>query len=181
MLVVLAPFTLVERRAFIAALVAEEVDFLEGRGEVPDPAAALARARAEIETEVEAAVQANEQFWAAHNTEGATVGWLWIKCPLEGLPPAAAFLYQILVKAEFRRHGYGRAMLAELEEVLAAGGWSELRLNVWDTNDVGRRLYERAGYKEVERFTAKRQLHKPLPPAVESAPACEPRARGNQG
>ena len=165
MLVVLAPFTLEERRAFIATLVAEEVDLVVGRGELPDPVAALARARAEIEAEVEAAVQANEQFWAAHNSEDATVGWLWIKGPLQGLPPAAAFLYQILVKVEFRRHGYGSAMLAALEEALAAGNWSELRLNVYDTNDVGRRMYERAGYKEVERFAAKRQLHKLLLPA----------------
>ncbi|HET7087370.1 MAG TPA: GNAT family N-acetyltransferase [Anaerolineae bacterium] len=123
-----------------------------------------------MEAEVEAAVQAGEQFWAAHNAEGATVGWLWVKCSLEGLPPSAAFLYQILVKPEVRRQGYGTAMLAALEDVLAADGWSELRLNVWHTNEAGRRLYERAGYKLVERFSTKRQLHKRLPPADPNRP-----------
>jgi ribosomal protein S18 acetylase RimI-like enzyme len=162
MLIVLASLTLEERRAFTSALVADEVDSLVGRGEVADPVAALARAQAEIEAEVEAAVQAGEQFWAAHNDEGATVGWLWVKCSLEGLPPSAAFLYQILIKPEVRRQGCGSAMLAALEDVLAAGGWSELRLNVYDTNEAGRRLYERAGYEEVERFGGKRQLHKRL-------------------
>jgi len=165
MLVVLAPLTLEERRAFTSALVTDYVDSLVSRGEVADPVAAFARARAEIEAEVEAAVQASEQFWTAHTAQGATVGWLWVKCSPQGLPPSAAFLYQILVKAEVRRQGYGTAMLAALEDVLAAGGWSELRLNVWDTNEAGRRLYERAGYKLVERFAAKRQLHKRLPPA----------------
>jgi ribosomal protein S18 acetylase RimI-like enzyme len=165
MLVVLAPLTLEEQRAFTSALVADYVDSLVGRGEAADPVVALARAQAEIEAEIEAAVQAREQFWAAHNAEGATVGWLWVKCSLEGLPPSAAFLYQLLVKAQVRRQGYGTAMLAALEDVLAAGGLLELRLNVWDTNEAGRRLYERVGYKLVERFGAKRQLRKRLPPA----------------
>jgi len=165
MLVVLTPLTLDERGAFTSALVADYVDFLVDLGEVADPVAALARARAGIESEVEAAVQAGEEFWAAHNAEGATVGWLWVKCSVEGLPPSAAFLYQILVKPEVRRQGYGTVMLAALEHVLAAAGRSELRLNVWDTNEAARRLYERAGYKLVERFPAKRQLHKRLPPA----------------
>jgi len=163
--VVLVPLTPEEQRAFISALAADEVDSLVGRGEMADPVAALARAHAQIEAEVEAAVQASEQFWAVHNPEGATVGWLWIKSPLHGLPPAAAFLEQILVKPEVRRQGYATAMLAALEDVLAASGWSELRLNVYDTNEAGRRLYERAGYEEVERFEVKRQLHKRLTPA----------------
>lgn len=164
MLVVLVSLTLEERRAFISALAADEVDSLVGRDEAADPVAALAGARAKLQAEVEAAVQAGELFWAAHTAEGATVGWLWVKSPLQGLPPAAAFLEQILVKLEVRRQGYGAAMLAALEDVLAAGGWSELRLNVYDTNVVARSMYERAGYEEVERFAAKRQLHKRLPP-----------------
>jgi ribosomal protein S18 acetylase RimI-like enzyme len=164
MLVVLVPLTPQERHAFTSALVADYVDYLVVRGEVADPVTARAQAGAAIEAEVEAAVQAREQFWAAHDAEGTTVGWLWVRCPMEGLPASAAFLYQIVVKAEVRRRGYGTAMLAALEDVLAAGGRSELRLNVWDTNEAGRRLYERAGYIQVERFAAKRQLHKQLPP-----------------
>jgi hypothetical protein len=52
-----------------------------------------------------------------------------------------------------------------LEVVLAAKGWNELRLNVWDTNEAGERLCERAGYQLVERLQRKRQLRKRLPPA----------------
>jgi ribosomal protein S18 acetylase RimI-like enzyme len=168
--VVLAPLTPEERRAFTSALAADYADSLVGQGEVADPVAALAQARAEIEAEIEAAVQARELFWAAQNAEGATVGWLWVKHSVEGLPPSAAFLYQILVKAEVRRAGYGSAMLAALEEALAAGGWSELRLNVWDANQAGGRLYERAGFTLVERLPAKRQLYKRLPPSGATQP-----------
>lgn len=137
-----------------------------GQGEVMDPVAALARARAEIETEVEVAVQVGDQVWAAHTAQGATVGWMWVKCSVDGLPSSAAFLYQILVKPEVRRQGYGAAIPAALEDILAASGWSELRLNVWDTNDAANRLYEGAGYKLVEQLPAKRQLHKRLPPVI---------------
>jgi ribosomal protein S18 acetylase RimI-like enzyme len=165
MLVVLAPLTLEERRAFTAALATDYVDVLVGRGEATDRILALARAQVEIEAEVEAAVQAGQQFWAAHTAEGATVGWVWVKSALQGLPPAAAFLEQILVKPGVRRQGFGAAMLAALEDVLAAGGWSDLRLNVYDTNEAGRRLYEQAGYEEVARFEGKCQLNKRLPPA----------------
>src|SRR5690242_14875542 len=100
MQVVLLPLTLDERLALTSALVADYVDFLMSRGEGVDQVAAQARAQAETEAEIEAAVQAGDQFWAAHNAEGATVGWLWVKLSLEGLPPSVAFLYQILVKPE---------------------------------------------------------------------------------
>jgi GNAT superfamily N-acetyltransferase len=78
------------------------------------------------------------------------------------LSPHTVCKTQGIVKAEARRQGYGTAMLAALEDVLAAGGWSKLRFNVYDTNEAGRRLYERAGYTLVERFGAMRQLHKPV-------------------
>jgi ribosomal protein S18 acetylase RimI-like enzyme len=165
LLVLLTPLTLAERGAFSSALAADYVDFLASRGEAADPVAALAQARAGIEAEVEAAVQAGEELWAAWDAGGGTVGWLWVKYSVAGLPPSAAFLYQILVKPEFRRQGYGSAMLAALEHLLVAAGRSELRLNVWEANEAARRLYERAGYVLVERFPAKRQLHKRLPPA----------------
>ena len=164
-MVALEPLTREERQAFVAAQVADYAEWLVERGHAPDQDAARARARAEIEPEVEAAVQAGEQFWSAHDARGATVGWLWAKLTGEGLPPDAAFLYQILVMPGIRRRGYGAAMLAALEDVLAAAGRRELRLNVWNTNVAGRRLYEGAGYEQAEQFPAKRQLRKRLAPA----------------
>jgi ribosomal protein S18 acetylase RimI-like enzyme len=142
--------------------VVDYAEWLVDRGEAADPAVVLARARAEIEPEVEAAVRAGEELWAAHDARGLTVGWLWVKPSWDGLPPDAAFLYQILVKPEVRRRGYGAAMLAELERVLGAAGRRELRLNVWETNLAGRRLYERAGYELVAQLPQKRQLRKQL-------------------
>jgi len=56
---------------------------------------------------------------------------------------------------EFRRQGYASAMLATLEDVLAAAGRSELRLNVWDSTVAALGLEARAGYELVERFPMK--------------------------
>ena len=48
-----------------------------------------------------------------------------------------------------RRKGYGRAMLAAVEELLARRGIDELRLNVSVANEPARHLYETAGYEQV--------------------------------
>jgi len=160
--VVLEPLTREEQLSFVAAEVNDYAAWLVERGDAFDLAAAVARARDEIEPEVESAVAAEELFWAAHNADGATVGWLWVKPASVGMPVGAAFLYQILVTPEMRRQGYATAMLTKLEKELAAAGYAELRLNVWDTNEAGRRLYDRAGYEPVEQLVGKRQLRKYL-------------------
>ena len=164
--VVLGPLTPEERRAFADEQIADYAAWLVERGEAAYAATALARARAAIEPEMEHALRTGEAFWAARSASHGTVGWLWVKPHGDGLPPNAAFLYQILVKPALRRAGYGAAMLAALEQALAASGKRELHLNVWDTNTAGRRLYERAGYELVRRLPAKRHLRKRLTPAA---------------
>ena len=162
--VALGPLTPDERCAFVDEQVADYAEWLVERGDAHDLATAGAGARAEIEPEVDAAFQAGDHFWTAHDEHGTTVGWLWVKLTQPGLPPDAAFLYQIQVRSGLRRLGYGSAMLAALERTLAATGRRELRLIVWDTNAIARRLYERAGYEPAEQLVGKRQLRKRLAP-----------------
>lgn len=160
--ILLAGLTPDERHAFVAAQVSDYAAWLVERGIATDPVVAEARAQAEIEPEVEAAMRAGEELWTAHDALGVTVGWLWVKPAVAELPPDSAFLYQILVKPEYRRQGYGIAMLAALEDVLAGVGRRELHLNVWHTNGAGRRLYERAGYEVVGHLPTKDHLCKRL-------------------
>jgi ribosomal protein S18 acetylase RimI-like enzyme len=157
-----------EQRAFVSEQVADCAPWLVDRGEVKDQAVALARARAEVETEIADAVQTGDMLWSAQTAPGVTVGWLWVKPARERLPAGTAFLQQILVRAAARRRGHGRAMLAALEQRLADTGWRELRLNIWGTNQPGRRLYECAGYALVKRLAGKRQLGKRLVSVVVS-------------
>jgi ribosomal protein S18 acetylase RimI-like enzyme len=59
-------------------------------------------------------------------------------------------LEQITVAKSFRRRGYGRAMLAALEELLAGTGVDELRLTVFVGNEPARRLYASTGYEQLD-------------------------------
>jgi ribosomal protein S18 acetylase RimI-like enzyme len=110
-------------------------------------ATALDRARAELGPVIERELaEPTWRVWSARNDDGATVGWLWVK---PGDSARSAFLYQITVAGRFRRQGYGRAMLAALEELLAGEGIDELELHVNAGNAPAQRLYAAAGYERV--------------------------------
>jgi ribosomal protein S18 acetylase RimI-like enzyme len=98
--------------------------------------------------------------WTALAADGSSVGWLWVTPADADMPRDSVFLYQILVRPTKRRHGYGRAMLAELEESLKADGIAEVRLNVFDTNQRAKALYEEAGYELLESLEGKSKLRK---------------------
>jgi ribosomal protein S18 acetylase RimI-like enzyme len=84
-----------------------------------------------------------DRLWSAVDGAGRTVGWLWVK-PFDR---AVAFLEQITVVEAVRRQGHGRAMLAALEQFLAADAIEELRLHVNRANEAARALYTAAGYE----------------------------------
>ena len=110
---------------------------------------ALERAREELPPELERdyaeGVERGDRLWSAVDPSGRTVGWLWVT-PLEA---GVAFLEQITVAEAVRRQGFGRAMLAALEELLALDGIEELRLNVFRANEPARALYADAGYEQT--------------------------------
>jgi ribosomal protein S18 acetylase RimI-like enzyme len=108
---------------------------------------ALDRARAEFVPVIERELADPAwRIWSARNADEATVGWLWVE---PGESPGSAFLYQITVAERFRRRGYGRAMLAALEERLTSEGVGEVVLNVNVANVPAQRLYASAGYERI--------------------------------
>jgi ribosomal protein S18 acetylase RimI-like enzyme len=146
--VTLIPLTEDEREAFFVEEVANYADQqVRDAGWSRDDA--LDRARAELTPVLERdyfeGARRGDRLWSAADGTGRTVGWLWVK-PLE---PAVAFLEQITVAEAVRRRGYGRAMLAALEEILARDGIEELRLNVNRANEPARALYAGAGYEQT--------------------------------
>lgn len=168
-LITLVPLTGDERYAFAEAQIADYAAWLADRGDVSDLEAGFARARFEIEPEMAAAVTSGDLLWSVHDATGVTVGWLWTQTSSPSLPPGAAYLYQILVKPEARRQGYGLAMLTALETPLAERGFAEIHLHTQDTNLPAHRLYERAGYEQVEQLPTQRHLRRRLPHGI-SAP-----------
>jgi ribosomal protein S18 acetylase RimI-like enzyme len=164
----LVPMTAPELEAFIEQEVA---DYAEqrvsegwwGRHEAPE------RARDDLQTVVQWEHQAmttdRQRLWTALNTDGAPVGWLWVKLAPAGTWAHRAFLCQMTVARELRRQGYGRAMLEALEALLAREGIEDLSLNVCDSNLPATHLYASAGYEPTARCETMRQLHKRLCPA----------------
>jgi ribosomal protein S18 acetylase RimI-like enzyme len=114
------------------------------------PEGALERARTEflpeLERELAEAAAEGQDLWSAVDDDGATVGWLWVRPS----GPRSAFLYQITVAEPRRRLGYGRAMLAALEERLAREGVEEILLHVNIANEPARGLYAAAGWEQLD-------------------------------
>ncbi len=76
---------------------------------------------------------------------GATVGTIWFAVVTKnGLK--SAFVYDVEVKAELRRHGYARAAFSALEPLVRALGLTSIGLHVFGTNPGAQALYHSLGY-----------------------------------
>jgi len=89
--------------------------------------------------------------------DGRPVGRAWVALDHPRGAPGTAFLYDIEVDEGERGKGFGRALLAAVEEAVRATGATALELNVFGTNDIAGALYESSGYA-----TTTRQMRKEL-------------------
>ena len=80
-------------------------------------------------------------FWAARTPPGSS--------------RMRAYLYDLFVADRFRGRGIGRRVLELLEADARREGLPGIDLNVWGGNDVARRLYRSAGFKERAVFMSK--------------------------
>lgn len=101
---------------------------------------------------------AGHHLVVAENETGEIVGTAWI-----GPDPRkasgtirSAWLYDINVFAPFRRRGYGSAILAAAEELVARDGKMSLGLNVVGDNDAAIAMYQRNGYELSSMYLRKR-------------------------
>ena len=83
-------------------------------------------------------------LWSAYDGD-TPVGVLWVH--VEG---PKAYIYDIEVREEQRRRGYGRELLDAGAVASVELGATTLGLNVFGPNDGARALYERAGYATTE-------------------------------
>lgn len=75
---------------------------------------------------------------------GKVVGVLWFHLK-EG--DDRAFIYHILVYENFRRRGFGKQIMENLEEIVREMGGNAIGLSVFGDNPGARRLYEKVGYR----------------------------------
>jgi GNAT superfamily N-acetyltransferase len=83
------------------------------------------------------------------------VGWLDGRLVAMGalrhVTAAAAEIKRMRVHPRFQRRGYGRTVLARLEDRARALGYSKLRLDTTVAQTAAQALYAREGYSEVGR------------------------------
>ncbi|MFJ4188469.1 GNAT family N-acetyltransferase [Kitasatospora sp. NPDC089509] len=91
---------------------------------------------------------AGHHLVVAENAAGEVVGSAWIgPDPRSGAGTSGtAWLYHIRVLPGFRRRGYGAAVLAAAERLVAREGMTGLALNVFGGNEAAIALYRRCGY-----------------------------------
>lgn len=89
--------------------------------------------------------------------DGRPVGRAWVGLDHPRGAPGTGFLYDIEVDEGERGQGFGRALLAAVEDAVRTAGRSALELNVFRTNDTAVGLYETSGYR-----TTTQQMRKEL-------------------
>ena len=102
---------------------------------------------------------AGHHLLTAENGSGEAVGNAWVG-PDPGQAAgttSSAWLYDVNVFAPFRRRGYGSAILAAVEELIAGEGMTALGLNVVGDNEAAIALYRGAGY-EVSSMVMRKSL-----------------------
>jgi len=76
---------------------------------------------------------------------GAAVGVLWFKSDLDS-SRGSGFIFDLEIHEPFRRKGYARQAMLELENVARGMGLHQLGLHVFAFNAGARALYEGLGY-----------------------------------
>ena len=72
---------------------------------------------------------------------------------LQALDPETAEIRRIFLDKSARRHGIGRALLAELESHALRIGYRQVRLTTGDKQPEALELFRSAGYREIPPFT----------------------------
>jgi ribosomal protein S18 acetylase RimI-like enzyme len=83
-------------------------------------------------------------LWTAYDGE-EPVGLVWLNITERPTGPKA-FVYDVRVRPEQRRRGYGRAIMLAAEDRCRDRGAESLSLNVFGGNQAARSLYEQLGY-----------------------------------
>lgn len=87
----------------------------------------------------------NALFELLDPARGVKVGYLWYGTVSRGTRKVA-FLFQLLVLAEYRLQGYGLQAMEAFEHEAQTTGHHSLALNVFASNPGALKLYERVGY-----------------------------------
>jgi len=88
----------------------------------------------------------NHHILVAENIDGISVGMIWY----ETENPTHAFIEDFVVSAEYRRMGYGCAILTELERTLRLAEIPSVVFHVFEQNSPAINLYEKCGFTIIK-------------------------------
>jgi ribosomal protein S18 acetylase RimI-like enzyme len=110
--------------------------------------AAVEKAAEDFAKQLPRGLQSPDQYLYTAYAGDTAVGVFWLR--LETTPDLRkAFINDIAVYEDFRRQGYGRAIMLAGEDEARALGATVLGLNVWGGNVGARALYEQLGYETL--------------------------------
>jgi ribosomal protein S18 acetylase RimI-like enzyme len=109
---------------------------------------ALARSRKEHRNLLPDGLKSRfHHFYTIHDSEtGAAVGVLWMKTDLN-TSRASGFIYDLEIHEPYRRRGYARQAMRELEDLARGMGLRQLGLHVFEHNRGAMALYEQTGFR----------------------------------
>ena len=88
----------------------------------------------------------NQCIYTVQETEGGEfVGVIWMQATLDS-PRPSGFILDLEIDERFRRKGYARQAMLQLEEIARGMGLQQLGLHVFAHNPGARTLYESLGY-----------------------------------
>jgi ribosomal protein S18 acetylase RimI-like enzyme len=144
---------------FVAYSKQQMSEYVQSLTGVLTPDAAVDKARRDwAESLPQGMATDRHRLLAAETAAGQVVGYAWLGlAEPRTKSPETAWLYDLRVESDHRRHGYGSAILTAVEELARRAGALRLGLNVFGSNTAAIALYERAGYA-----VATQQMVKPL-------------------
>jgi ribosomal protein S18 acetylase RimI-like enzyme len=96
----------------------------------------------------------DNHLWTAYDGS-IPVGRIWVHLQTRS-DGVHAFIYDVEVREEFRRQGYGRAIMTAAEAACRDLGASSMGLNVFGSNVAARGLYDGLGYEVTSQQMRKR-------------------------
>lgn len=107
---------------------------------------ALEKSRQQIEGLLPQGLQSKDHYIYSLFDGDQKVGMIWLKANVDR-PGKDGFIFDVIVDDQFRGKGYGKQIMALIEEKARELGLKSIGLHVFGYNTVAKHLYDSVGYE----------------------------------
>jgi ribosomal protein S18 acetylase RimI-like enzyme len=111
-----------------------------------DESEALEKSRQQVESLLPQGLQTKDNYIYSLFDGGHKVGMIWMKAEMNR-PVKGGFIFDVIVDERFRGKGYGKQVMALIEEKARELELKSIGLHVFAHNTVAKNLYESIGYE----------------------------------